>query len=60
MKRRKILGFSNSKKKNLYRYLLLENGFSKKDLDIGSKILKSGNITMNTETKSLKRLLLKN
>ena len=39
MKRRKILGFSNSKKKNLYRYLLLENGFSKKDLDIGSKIL---------------------
>ena len=59
MKRRKILGFSNSKKKNLYRYLLLENGFSKKDLDIGSKILKSGNITMNTETKKFEEAFAK-
>ena len=51
MKKNKILGFSDNKKKNSYKYLLLENGFSKNDLEAGCKILRSGNITMNVETR---------
>ena len=51
MKKNKILGFSNNKKKNSYKYLLLEKGFSKNDLEAGCKILRSGNITMNVETR---------
>jgi len=59
MKNKNFLGFNNNRKKNQYRYMLLENGFSKKDLDIGSKILKSGNITMNTETKKFEEAFAK-
>ena len=51
MKKKSILGFSNHKKKNSYKYLLLEKGFSKNDLEAGCKILRSGNITMNLETR---------
>ena len=59
MKNKNFLGFNNNRKKNQYKYMLLENGFSKKDLDIGSKILKSGNITMNTETKKFEEAFAK-
>ena len=50
MKKNKILGFGNHTQKKKNRYLLLENGFSKNDLEVGCKILKSGYITMNVET----------
>ena len=59
MKKNKILGFSNHRKKNNYRYLLLENGFSKKDLDVGCKILRSGYITMNSETRKFEEAFAK-
>ncbi len=59
MIKNKILGFSNHKKKHKYKYLLLENGFSKDDLDIGCKILKSGNITMNVETQKFEQAFAK-
>ena len=59
MKKNKILGFSNHRKKNNYRYLLLENGFSKKDLDVGCKILRSGYITMNAETRKFEEAFAK-
>jgi len=59
MKKNKILGFSNHRKKNKYKYLLLENGFSKKDLEIGCKILKSGYITMNVETLKFEKIFAK-
>lgn len=59
MKKNNILGFSNHKKRNKYKYLLLENGFSKADLDAGCKILKSGNITMNVETRKFEEAFAK-
>ena len=59
MKKNKILGFSNHRIKNNYRYLLLENGFSKKDLDVGCKILRSGYITMNAETRKFEKAFAK-
>ena len=59
MKKIKILGFTNNKRKNNYKYLLLENGFSKIDLEIGCKILKSGNITMNAETRKFEEAFAK-
>ena len=55
MKKNKLLGFSNHRKKHNYKYLLLENGFSKSDLDIGCKIIQSGNITMNIETSKFEK-----
>ena len=55
MKNSKNLKFSNHNKKNNYKYLLLEKGFSKKDLDSGIKILKTGKITMNVETQVFER-----
>lgn len=57
--RNNILGFSNHKKRDRYKYLLLENGFSKKDLEVGCKILKSGNITMNIETLKFEKAFAK-
>ena len=47
------LNFTNSRlnQKNFYLYPLLENGFSKKDLNIGSKILKTGLLTMGAVTR---------
>jgi CDP-6-deoxy-D-xylo-4-hexulose-3-dehydrase len=47
------LNYTNSslKKKNFYLYPLLENGFSKQDLEIGSKIIKTGLLTMGAITK---------
>ena len=59
MKKNKILGFSDHRKKNKYRYLLLENGFSKNDLEVGCKILKSGYITMNAETRKFEEAFAK-
>jgi CDP-6-deoxy-D-xylo-4-hexulose-3-dehydrase len=59
MKKNKILGFSNHRKKNKYKYLLLENGFSKNDLEVGCKILKSGYITMNAETRRFEEAFAK-
>ena len=59
MKKNKILGFSNHSKKNNYKYLLLENGFSKEDLEVGCKILKSGKITMNVETRKFEEAFAK-
>ena len=59
MKKYNILGFSNHSKKNNYKYLLLENGFSKKDLEVGCKILKSGKITMNVETRKFEEAFAK-
>ena len=59
MKKNKVLGFSNHKKRNKYKYLLLENGFSKKDLDVGCRILKSGNVTMNVETQKFEEAFAK-
>ena len=59
MKKNKILGFSNHRKKNKYKYLLLENGFSKNDLEVGCKILKSGYITMNAETRKFEEVFAK-
>ncbi len=59
MKKNKVLGFSNHSRKHKYKYLLLENGFSKNDLDVGSRILKSGNITMNKETRRFEQVFAK-
>ena len=59
MKKNKLLGFSNHRKKHNYKYLLLENGFSKSDLDIGCKIIQSGNITMNIETSKFEKAFAK-
>ena len=59
MKKNKILGFSDHRKKNKYKYLLLENGFSKNDLEVGCKILKSGYITMNAETRKFEEAFAK-
>lgn len=59
MKKNKILGFSDHRKKNKYKYLLLENGFSKNDLEVGCKILKSGYITMNSETRKFEEAFAK-
>jgi dTDP-4-amino-4,6-dideoxygalactose transaminase len=59
MKKNKILGFSDHRKKNKYSYLLLEKGFSKNDLDVGCKILKSGYITMNAETLKFEKAFAK-
>ena len=59
MKKNKILGFSDHRKKNKYSYLLLEKGFSKNDLDVGCKILKSGYITMNAETRKFEKAFAK-
>ena len=42
------------------RYLLLDNAFSKKDLKIGSQVLKSGKITMSFKTIFLKKISQKN
>ena len=39
--------------------MLLENGFSKSDLDIGCKIIQSGNITMNIETSKFEKAFAK-
>jgi CDP-6-deoxy-D-xylo-4-hexulose-3-dehydrase len=59
IKKIKDLKFSNHNKKNNYKYLLLEKGFSKKDLDSGIKILKSGKITMNNETRNFENKFAK-
>ncbi len=59
MKKNKTLGFSNHKKKNNYKYLLLENGFSKNDLNVGCNILKTGNVTMNLETQKFEEAFAK-
>ena len=52
------------KKKSLiqkkYKYKLLEDGFSKKDISRGVKVLLSGQITMASQTKNLKSNLQKN
>ena len=37
-------------KKKKFSYSLLENAFSKKDLEIGMKVVKSGQITMSSNT----------
>ncbi|MDC0406805.1 DegT/DnrJ/EryC1/StrS family aminotransferase [Candidatus Pelagibacter sp.] len=37
-------------KKKTFSYSLLENAFSKKDLEIGMKVVKSGQITMSSNT----------
>ena len=42
------------KNKN-YKYPLLRKGLSKKDLDQGIKVLRSGNITMNKHTFSFEK-----
>ena len=55
----KDLKYSNHNKKNNYKYLLLEKGFSKKDLDSGIKILKTGKITMNKETRNFENQFAK-
>ena len=46
----KDLKYSNHNKKNNYKYLLLEKGFSKKDLESGIKILKTGKIEISIES----------
>tara|TARA_B100000963_G_C22608713_1_gene663830 strand:+ start:289 stop:1566 length:1278 start_codon:yes stop_codon:yes gene_type:complete len=55
----KDLKYSNHNKKNNYKYLLLEKGFSKKDLESGIKILKTGKITMNKETRNFENQFAK-
>tara|TARA_A100001015_G_scaffold130874_1_gene145191 strand:+ start:4911 stop:6167 length:1257 start_codon:yes stop_codon:yes gene_type:complete len=59
MKKNRVLGFSDHRKKNKYSYLLLEKGFSKNDLNVGSKILKTGYITMNAETRKFEEAFAK-
>ena len=46
-------------KKKKYVYPLLDNGLSKKDLDEGIKVLKSGNITMGLKTEKFENLFKK-
>lgn len=43
-------------KKKIFTYPLLEDGFSKKDLTVGLKVLKSGKLTMGNETKKFEKL----
>ena len=46
-------------KKKKYIYPLLDKGLSKKDLNEGIKVLKSGNITMGLKTKTFENLFKK-
>jgi len=46
-------------KKKKYIYPLLDKGLSKKDLNEGIKVLKSGNITMGSKTKTFENLFKK-
>jgi len=46
-------------KKKKYAYPLLDKGLSKKDLNEGIKVLKSGNITMGSKTKTFENLFKK-
>jgi len=46
-------------KKKKYAYPLLDKGLSKKDLNEGIKVLKSGNITMGLKTKKFENLFKK-
>ena len=46
-------------KKKKYIYPLLDRGLSKKDLNEGIKVLKSGNITMGSKTKTFENLFKK-
>jgi CDP-6-deoxy-D-xylo-4-hexulose-3-dehydrase len=46
-------------KKKKYIYPLLDKGLSKKDLNEGIKVLKSGNITMGSKTKAFENLFKK-
>ena len=43
-----------------FKYKLLEDGFSKEDINSGVKVLLSRQITMASQTKNLKKNLLKN
>ncbi len=42
-------------KKKTFSYSLLENAFSKKDLEIGMKVVKSGQITMSSNTSNFEK-----
>ena len=44
--------------KNKFTYPLLENAFSKKDLFEGIRVIKSGQITMSSETLKFEKNLL--
>ena len=50
--------FKNLIKKN-YKYQLLENGFSNKDISIGKKVLMSKRITMSSHTKDFETAFAK-
>ena len=45
--------------KKKYKYQLLENGFSKEDIDIGKKVLQSKRITMAGYTKNFEKAFAK-